>query len=64
MDVVFLIIALLAIVGTVIALVGGIVAMGKGTPKANQLSQRLMRMRVFCQGLAIFFLLLAYLTKK
>ena len=63
MDKVFLIIALLAGIGVLFSLFRGLLAMAKGTEQDHQTSQKMMQMRVICQGIAIIFLFLAYLAK-
>lgn len=63
MDVFFLIVAMIAIVGVVFSLMGGIASMTQGTPKAAEMSQKMMRFRVTCQFIALASLFLAYLTK-
>jgi hypothetical protein len=63
MDKIFLIIALLAVVGVVASLLMGLAVLGKGTPKAHQLSQKMMQARIACQAIAIVALFLAYLAK-
>jgi hypothetical protein len=63
MDKVFIIIAMLAIVGVVISLFSGLLAMTRGTKKDHQTSQKMMQMRVTCQAIAVISLLLAYLAK-
>ena len=57
------IIALLCMAATLGVFLFGIVAMTKGGEADRQTSNKMMRMRVFFQGLAIFFLFLAYLAK-
>ena len=63
MDKVFLIIAFAAMLGVVISLFGGLLAMAKGTKKDHQTSQKMMQMRVICQSIALTCLFLAYLAK-
>lgn len=63
MDKIFIVIAFAAMIGVVISLFGGFVAMGGSTKKENQKSQKMMQMRVICQGIALVCLLLAYLAK-
>ena len=60
---VFFITALACILGVAVSLFAGMVAMTKGGEKDNRTSNKMMRLRVLFQGLAIFFLLLAYLAK-
>ena len=55
--------ALAAIGGVVVSLFWGMVAMTKGGEKDHRTSNKMMRMRVLFQGLAILFLFLAYLAK-
>ena len=63
MDNVFFLGAIVAIAATVASLFIGLFSMGGGTEKAQRISNKMMRMRVFFQGLAIVMLLMAYLTK-
>lgn len=53
--------------GCMLAVLGsffwGIVAMTKGQQKDHQTSNKMMRLRVLFQGLAILFLFLAFATK-
>jgi hypothetical protein len=63
MDKVFIIIAFLAIIGVVISLFSGLLAMTRGNKKDHQTSQKMMQMRVTCQAIAITCLFLAYLAK-
>jgi hypothetical protein len=61
----FFAVALVAMIGVLISLLGGIVAMGKGTgsKKDSETSNKFMQWRVICQGIAIGALLLAWMTK-
>lgn len=63
MDKFFLVAALVSLCGVVASLFLGVGAMTKGSEKAHRLSNKMMQMRVFFQGLTIAFLVLAYLTK-
>jgi hypothetical protein len=54
------VICMLAVAGS---LFRGIFAMARGSKKDHQTSHKMMRSRVLFQGLAIFFLFLAYLAK-
>jgi len=63
MDKIFIAIAFIAALGVVATLFGGLAAMSNGSDKARLLSQRLMRLRVLFQGIAIVALFLAYVTK-
>jgi hypothetical protein len=63
MDKVFIIIAFIAMVGVVISLMSGLFLMGRGTKKDHQGSNKMMQMRVLCQGIALVCLFLAYATK-
>lgn len=63
MDKVFIIIAFIAMAATLFSLFGGIFAMGRGTKKDHQTSNKMMQMRVICQGIALVCLFLAYATK-
>ncbi len=64
MDHVFLIAALVCVACVVFSLFGGLIAMAKGTKKDNENSNKMMRLRVLFQGLAIVFLFMAYLAKS
>ncbi len=64
MDKFFLVAAMISMAGVVVSLLLGLGAMTKVTQKAHRLSNKLMQMRVFFQGLAIAFLVLAYFTKQ
>jgi hypothetical protein len=59
----FFFLALACMVGVLISLLLGVVAMTKGQEKDHQTSNKMMRMRVLLQGAAIFFLLLASLAR-
>lgn len=63
MDKVFIIAAFAAMIGVVFALVRGLLALGGGTAKDHQTSQKMMQMRVICQAIAIICLFLAYAAK-
>jgi len=63
MDKVFLAVAFAAMIGVVLALFRGLLAMGGGTKKDHQTSQKMMQLRVICQAIAIICLFLAYATK-
>lgn len=63
MDKVFIVVAMIAMIGVVLSLGAGLFAMGKGTEKAHQASQRMMQLRVTCQAVALIALFLAYLSK-
>lgn len=63
MDKIFFIAALLSMGGVVASLFRGMFVMGGSTKKDNKTSNKMMRMRVLFQGLAIMFLLLAYFAK-
>ena len=60
---IFFFTALACIVGVVVSLFWGLFAMTQSEDKDRVTSNKMMRMRVFFQGLALFFLLLAYLAK-
>lgn len=60
---VLFIIALACMLGVVASFFLGMVAMTKGQEKDHKTSNKMMRMRVYFQGLALLFLLLAYLAK-
>ena len=62
MDKIFLVIALIAMAGVLFSLFSGLLAMAKGTKKAHQTSQKMMRFRVICQGVTVLFLFLSYLA--
>lgn len=64
MDTIFFIIALICMAGVVVSLVAGLATMTKGGEKAPRLSNKMMRLRVLFQGLALLFLFLAYLAKN
>ena len=64
MDKFFFIAALVSMAAVVGSLLLGLVAMSKDTKKAHKASNKMMQMRVLFQGLAILFLLLAYLSKS
>ena len=55
--------ALACILGVVVSLVWGIFAMTQQEQKDRVTSNKMMRMRVFFQGLALLFLALAWLAK-
>lgn len=59
----FFIAALICIAGVAISLIGGIFFMTQADQKDRQSSNKMMRMRVLLQGLALFFLVLAWLSK-
>ncbi len=59
----FIILALLAMVGVVVSLVMGLGVMTRGRADDSKGSNKMMQIRVICQGLAILFLFLAYLAK-
>jgi hypothetical protein len=63
MDKVFIVIAAIAGVGVVVSLIRGFIAMGGTTKAENEKSQKMMQMRVICQGIALVCLFLAYLAK-
>ena len=63
MEKVFIVIAFAAMAGVVISLVRGFIVMGGSTKKENEKSQKMMQMRVICQGIALVSLFLAYLAK-
>lgn len=59
----FFITALISIAGVAFSLFGGIIAMARGREKDHKTSNKMMRLRVLFQALAIASLLLAYLAK-
>jgi hypothetical protein len=59
----FFLVALACIIGVAVSLFWGLFAMTQGEQKDRVTSNKMMRMRVFFQGLAVLFLLLAYLAK-
>jgi hypothetical protein len=63
MDKIFFVIALIAMLGVIFSFLGGMFAMTRGTKKDHQMSQKMMQMRVLCQGIALACLFLAYLAK-
>ena len=64
MDNIFFILGMISIMVVAASLLMGLASMSKGGKKHNKISNKMMRMRVIAQGLAIFFLFLAYLTKS
>lgn len=63
MSTVFFFIAMGCVLAVLGSFLWGIVAMTKGQQKDHRTSNRMMRLRVLFQGLAIFFLFLAFATK-
>lgn len=63
MDNVFFMAALACIAGVAAALFMGLFAMSQEGDKSRKMSNKMMRLRVTLQGLAIVFLFLAYITK-
>jgi hypothetical protein len=61
---IFFILALISMVGVVISMISGIFSMSKGSQQGSRKSNKMMQMRVICQGSALLFLLLAYFTKS
>lgn len=61
---IFFLAAMAAMIGVVISLFWGLFVMTKGAEKDHQTSNKMMRLRVLFQGLAIIFLFLAYLSKQ
>lgn len=59
----FLFAALAALLGVLGALFWGLVSMNRDGEKHRISSNKMMRLRVTCQGFVILFLFLAYLTK-
>jgi hypothetical protein len=59
----FTIAALICVVCVVVSLFWGLFAMTQGDPKDRKTSNKMMRMRVLFQGLAVLFLFLAFLAK-
>lgn len=59
----FFIAAMASIVGVVVSLFWGLFTMTQGEQKDRVKSNKMMRMRVLFQGLALLFLALAYLAK-
>jgi predicted permease len=64
MDKVFIAAAFIAMIGVVISLFGGLFMMGRGRPQDHKTSNKMMQLRVICQGIAIVCLFLAYATKQ
>jgi len=64
MDKVFFAAAMLMMAGVIGSLLWGLAAMARGAEKDRKTSNKMMRMRVLFQGLAILFLFLAYLGKR
>lgn len=59
----FFFLALACMLGVLFSLLLGVVSMTKGQEKDHQTSNKMMRLRVILQGLALFFLLLASLAR-
>lgn len=59
----FFICTLVSMFAVLVSLFWGMVAMTKGKEKDHATSNKMMRLRVLFQGLAIFFLFISYLTK-
>lgn len=55
--------ALGCMLGVFLSLLLGVVAMTKGKEKDHQTSNKMMRMRIVMQGLALLFLLLSTMAK-
>ena len=55
---------MVAMLGVVGSLIGGIFVMTKGAEKDRRTSNKMMQLRVLCQGAAIMLLFLAYLARK
>lgn len=55
--------ALACMVGVLLSLLLGVVAMTKGQEKDHKTSNSMMRMRVVMQGMALLFLLLSTMAK-
>ena len=62
MSTLFLIIAIIAGLGTVVSLVGGLGAMTVLGPKSRRISSAMMRYRVMMQAIAVGALLLSIYT--
>lgn len=60
---VFFILALISMAAVVVSFLGGIVFMTKGQEKDHVGSNKMMRLRVLFQTVAILFLFLAYIAK-
>jgi hypothetical protein len=60
---VFVVLALLCMLGVVASFFRGMVAMTRGQEKDHKTSNKMMQRRVYFQGFALLFFLLAYLTK-
>lgn len=56
----FLILAGFALLGVIVSLVMGVGAMTRGKENDSKTSNKMMQMRVFCQGLVLLFLFLAF----
>lgn len=56
----FLILAGFALFGVIFSLVMGVGAMARGKEGDSKKSGKMMQMRVFCQGLVLLFLFLAF----
>ncbi len=58
----FFIMTLVTMLAVVITLAAGLIVMGRGGEKNKKYGNRLMQARVFLQGLAIVFFMLAIAT--
>jgi hypothetical protein len=59
----FIILALIAMLGVVASLLMGLGVMTRGRTDDSKTSNKMMQVRIVCQGLVILFLFLAYLAK-
>jgi len=60
LSIIFIVAAGLALLGVVGSLFWGMVVMTRGREQDHKTSNRMMQLRVLCQGLTLFFLFLAY----
>lgn len=63
LSVVFMIAAAVAALGVVGSFLWGVVVMTRGRKTDTKTSNRMMQLRVICQGLALLFLFLAYAAR-
>ena len=63
LSLIFFFAALACLAGVVLSLAGGVAAMTRGGEKDHRTSNRMMRLRILLQGLAVAFLLLSWLSR-
>ena len=63
MSTIFFILAFISMGAVLVSLAVGVTAMARGGDKNRQTSQKMMQMRVYTQGAAVIFLMLALLTR-